>query len=162
MCTVGEMKDRWVSFQETETSIAGSIITENSDSVLDLIRGQLLEGKDGNGDYLYPTYSTDPYFKSTEAATNYAKWKKDLFPGNRPEDVPNLIIRGDFHQAIVLSVSGDQVNYSNTVKFSQSVLEKFGDQILGLMPESKTMAWQGIMRVPFVHALAHATGCEIG
>lgn len=157
MTTVKDMFNRFKSFDPTEA--AGECMTENKEKVTELIRQQLLEGKDSKGDYLKPTYSTDPYFKKPGAGERYAEWKAKLFPSaNRPKDVPNLIITGEFHRSIDFSVNGELINYTSNVYFGAGVMNKFGDKILGLTPDSKKTAWVEFVRAPFVGRLKEVTG----
>lgn len=72
---------------------------------------QMWNGKNPDGSDITPSYSNDPYFKTKEAARNYAKWKarreymnrSDLGQSSRNEDTPNLFINGFFYSTLELN-----------------------------------------------------------
>jgi len=82
------------------------ILLKNEESIADLNRQQLLDGKGSDGLDLHPFYSEDPYFKSKESAARYAAFKQRITPNkNRNPDAPNLFINGKLHGTIKLFVS---------------------------------------------------------
>lgn len=161
MTTIAQAAAAWRLARERFIEMQGDSIVEEKAAVLDVIRDQLLEGKDSTGEYLTPRYSEDPYFKKPGAAQRYASWKKRLFPGDRPEDVPNLIITGVFHDAINLDVSGNVISYSNNASFGPSVLDKYGSGLLGLNEDGKAKTWH-IIRPLVIDKLVEVTGCGVG
>ena len=160
MCTINEMLERFRSFNPVE--VAGSILAEKTDEVEDIIRGQLMDGKDSLGQLITPTYSQDPFFKKEGAAQRYAQWKADLFPNStKPFDTPNLIITGEFHRSITVSIQGENVVYDSSIGLGADIMAKYGDTIIGLNDEGKKKAWQDLIREEFVRILADETQCPI-
>jgi len=77
------------------------ILDKDKPILVELQKDQLYAGLNAEGQPLTPSYSSDPYFKSKDAALRYAAWKQKLnqrkensiFP-TRDIDNPNLIING--------------------------------------------------------------------
>lgn len=85
------------------------IVEANADSIIDFQQAQMYEGIGGDGEYIRPFYSEDPYFKKPGAALAYAQWKQRITPNpNRPLDVPNLFINGYFYKSLT-AVFSDNV-----------------------------------------------------
>lgn len=113
--------------------------------VTELVREQLYSGVDGNGAYLSPTYSQDPWFNSGEAgwwegqAEQYRKWKEHITPPEtsellhlppRPVDVPNLFITGEFHRSIQAELQLGLHIYTFGFYDGPAIERKYGEQIL--------------------------------
>ena len=139
----------------------GDILSKNEEKLKDMNIEQLMQGKNSEGKPLSPKYSEDPYFKSREAALNYARWKKRLFP-QTPFDTPNLIIVGRFHSSVFVRRSGDQLQFGATVAFAGSVASKYGEKELGLSPENKGKVWSDIVKNPLVEEFCRQTGAKAG
>jgi hypothetical protein len=131
------------------TKIAGDSLQRNSDKVRELNIQQLMQGLNAEGQPLSPKYSDDPYFKSRESALRYARWKKKLFP-ETPFDTPNLIIIGTYHNSITAKRMGNQVQFRASATFASSIAAKYGNKELGLSPDSKTTAYNEIVRPDLV------------
>lgn len=161
MCTIREMLDRLNSFDPL--NVTAEIISENTDKIANIVREQLMEGKDSLGQLITPTYSQDPFFKKDGAAQRYAQWKADLFPNStKPFDTPNLIITGKFHDSINVTVTGFDIIYDTNINLGYDILAKYGDKVIGLNPDGKIEAWEEIVRDRFVKALADTLQCELG
>lgn len=135
----------------------GRELAKIPEKIKDLNIKQLMAGQDRYGKPLSPKYSQDPYFKTAAQARQYADWKKRLYP-ETPYDTPNLIIRGDYHNSIV--VDGDEhviSFYTNTtINFGISVESKYKGNQLGLTPKSRKKAWM-LVRNKVVQAMKQAT-----
>jgi hypothetical protein len=111
------------------------IIEKHLNEMVDINQTQLLEGKDTFGKDIRPYYSEDPYFKTPESATRYARWKRNIEPSgsyaNRKMDVPNLHIDGTFHRSIMGFTTELGIDFKSDVNFAQNINSKYRD-ILGV------------------------------
>lgn len=140
--------------------MAGTIMEQNSDDVVDLNKKQLRKGLNRFGQQLSPKYSEDPYFKTAASAKRYADWKKRLFP-DMTYDVPNLIITGVYHNSISMAKSGNSLRFAASASFSASVAAKYQGSELGLTDESKHTAYTEIVKAPLLREVAAITGFKI-
>ena len=89
------------------TKEVNSIVEANKDTITELQKEQMLEGRGADGQFIRPFYSEDPYFKSAASAARYAEWKSKITPNEkRPKDVPNLFIDGTFHSSLFTKIGG--------------------------------------------------------
>lgn len=137
--------------------LSGTIIEKNTDAVAELNRQQLHKGLNKDGLQLSPKYSEDSYFKSAEAAANYARWKKRLFP-EMTYDVPNLIITGVYHRSISVRVAMQSVVFDASASFAGSIAGKYQNKALGLTDESKGTVWNDIVKHPLLQTVRDKTG----
>lgn len=142
--TIVDAADSFNSFSEGLEGMIMDVVESHSGGVVDIIRQQLLVGKDGNDDPLRPTYLEDPWFLTDESgnwknrARAYMLWKKKITPPNawlgypaRSISTPNLIITGDFHNSIKMRRSDDRfVFYTEGTSFGDNVVKKYGIDIL--------------------------------
>lgn len=125
------------------------ILEGDGDSLLELLKMQLLEGKQGNGEDLRPLYSEDlkvggGYFNSPQAAQRYAEWKgKMSYPYNVPRnpDAPNLYIAvgsssdGRFHSELGVTFDAEHFMFVGTTAYAQKIMAKYNEASFGLTDE---------------------------
>ena len=112
MATLSEMIARLKSLDPT--TIAKEIVEGDQWVLEDLQEGQLWSGLDSEGNQLAPSYLTDPYFNTREAAERYRDWKERITPTtsiheaypDRNRDTPNLYINGYWYSGIKLDLNG--------------------------------------------------------
>lgn len=122
-------------------------LDDNSGIVLRAVKEQLYSGLDGDGNYLSPTYDNDPYFEEAgywyHRAKDYKAWKYTITPPiagtmlglpPRPDDVPNLYIRGIFYSEIAAYLKGDVLVVDPGSGDGSSIVAKYGDAILDIGP----------------------------
>lgn len=150
-----------MSIQEVDdviSKIAGGIedataecIGENATLVADLVREQLYAGKDGNDEYLSPTYDSDPYFDKPgpwyKRSQAYKAWKREITPpmvgatmglAPRPVDVPNLFITGMFHDSIKGKATSEGAEvYTAGFRDGPLIEKKYGEQIFSLGSDAR-------------------------
>lgn len=128
------------SFNGTIIERAERIINDNPQQVVDLIKQQLLDGKNKDGSFLR-SMSQDPYFKKPGAWQRYAAFKQDKFPSAvRPFDVPNLTVVNVYHNGIEVYASAGQINYPNSSSIAADVQASFpAEQTMGLTAENKVL-----------------------
>jgi hypothetical protein len=99
----------------------------------DMVREQLLAGKDGDDDFL-PRYVDDDYFKSLSHALAYEEWKSKISPNSsKPRDVMDLFITGDFHNTIGLEfINENGFNIGADFTMFGDDLERYSDNLTGL------------------------------
>jgi hypothetical protein len=115
--TINTISKAWIEnfenyiTQQLERDIE-DISKENEQVFADANREQLLEGKDGQGEYL-PTYHDDPfgYFNGNRfAAEKYAEYKATKSPNpSKPYNVMDGYIDGTYHSTIDGIVQGGSV-----------------------------------------------------
>ena len=139
--------------------VAGGILAANAGALADLNRKQLMQGKGRDGKPLAPKYSEDPWFKTPQAAANYAGWKHKLYP-QTPYDVPNLIITGVYHASISVQASTDSLTYDASASFAGAIAGKYNNNALGLNEDSKHTAVAQIVMEPLLNYVAANTGLK--
>lgn len=138
-----------------------AIVEDHTELLADLQRDQMLEGRGVDGEYIRPYYSENPYFKTPEAAARYAKWKSIITPNpQRPEDVPNLIINGMFHDSIFAKVSGDEFEMETSASFGEDVF-RVHENARGLDEDKRLLFAEEITLPQFKEALLLKTGLEM-
>ena len=127
-------------------------IQRNRIVTIELVKTQLLSGVDKNSVFLSPTYTQDPFFQNTEAATRYKDRKDELLSSHnsrklvqdlfkaKPDDVPNLIYSGQFHDKIKMRVIGTEVEFTSTWAKAPRVQAKY-PTALGIAEPSFTYLW---------------------
>jgi len=158
MGTIKAVMDKYLRAYRSLDSLLPSLVSETSDVILDLNRDQLLQGRDADGNLLYPTYLNDPYFKSYKAAERYSRMKYLLesrhirrmsFPllyGEKPTDVPNLIVRGNFHEGMFIRVSKDSYTIDSSYTEADDINAKYRHRVYGLAPKSVEYYYFGWIR----------------
>jgi hypothetical protein len=138
------------------------IVSDQGEKISDLQRDQMLEGRGVDGEYIRPYYSENPYFKTPEAAKRYAKWKQKITPNpQRPEDVPNLIINGYFHNLIFMRMNGeDEFEIDSEASFSDNVFNVHKNA-RGLNEEKRLLFAENITLPEFKKVLLEKTNLEL-
>lgn len=130
-------------FKKNLVPAVDAFLREHEVEIIDLLKGQLFEGKDSEGNDLRPYYSEDlrsngGWFKTPEAAERYAEWKRGLtYPNgagaNRNPDAPNLYINGNlFHDTLILDIADDFIAFVNTDPRARQIMERYGREKFGL------------------------------
>ena len=151
-----EVYDGVKRFQNDIVDIVAEILKRNQQIIVDLVKEQLLSGLDADHNLLTPTYLNDEHFISKRkrtkprkpdkksAAEEYADKKKklydehnrlkkfgDLFP-DKPENTPNLIVSGSFHDAIYIQIKGQNYVIDSTYEDSAKIQRKYNNRVLTL------------------------------
>ena len=136
------------------------LVEEKKDVILQLNRDQLKYGRDSGGNLLTPDYLSDPYFKTPEAAQDYANMKYRLeaghwflikhplnYPG-KPKNTPNLIVRGDFQHGMHITTGAGRHTIDSTYDASGDIESKYNDKVFGLSPEAVRYLWEVYLANP--------------
>jgi hypothetical protein len=158
MGTVRQVYEHFLAAHEAIPDVVSNVVARTSDVILDLNRDQLLQGRDADGKLLSPTYTEDSYFKSREAAGRYSKMKylqevahrrmmvyAELY-GEKPADVPNLIVTGPFHGSFFISTSMDSYTIGATYRDADDISAKYKNRVYGLAPRSKEFYYFSFIR----------------
>lgn len=140
--------------------LVGPILEQHTPEIEDLQRKQLMQGLDSEGKLLAPLISEDTYFKSPQAAKNYADWKHKMYP-ETPYNVANLRITGYYQENISAFVTDTSVHYKSNASFAGSVGSKYQGKQLGLNPDSKKKAHVNIIKAPLLLTTSLIVGCKI-
>lgn len=101
-------------------------LSYTSNEYTDLLKQQLLKGKGSDGQDLKPGYLEDPYFKTRQAAINYAVWKQKTTPSiGRNLNAPNLFITGYYHSKLKVFVNDTGLSIDNLAPFGEEVNRKY-------------------------------------
>ena|ERR1044072_5258830 len=117
---------------------AEKIVNEQPEIIEDLVKQQLLDGKNVDGSFM-ASMSTDPFFKKPGAWERYAAHKQRTTPRStvRPFNVPNLYFNGKYHSGLRVYAAGGKVYYPNEASNAELIARKFSPQkTLGLSQES--------------------------
>lgn len=137
------------------------IVENNLELLADLQRDQWMEGRGGDGEFIRPYYSENPYFKTPESAKKYAKWKQIITPNpQRPEDVPNLFINGYLHSSLYTSLRQDVFDITSDVDFAPKVFDVHKNA-QGLNEEKRLLFAENITLPEFSKVLKEKTGLEL-
>lgn len=128
-------------------------VDEYGYELLELNKDQMLLGRNAEGEEFEPTYLNDPYFKSPAAAQAYAAMKYGLefvhksrltFPLNypdKPKDVPNLIVTGNFQDGMFLKTTADSFIIDSRYDESRDIERKYNNKVFGLTSLAKEFWW---------------------
>jgi len=122
-------------------------LEEQSDIVLEAVKEQLYSGLDSKESHLSPTYDDDTFFdkkgKWYHRNKAYKEWKKKItqpvksemlgLPA-RPDNVPNLYIKGTFYSQISAQRTGDMLDVTPGSGKGPEIVGKYENQILDLGP----------------------------
>lgn len=129
-------------------------------TILNLQKSQLLSGKDNALVDLSPTYDTDPFFNSDVSRRKYKELKKrkqsehnslkryNLF-GDKPENVPNIIVSGAYQKSLVINVLNNEIEIKGTWSRSKNIERKY-PTALGLTDTSLTKLWNDYVKQDLV------------
>jgi hypothetical protein len=158
MGTIRQVYEHFSAAYEAIPDVVSDVVARTPDVILDLNRDQLLQGRDADGNLLSPTYTNDPYFKTREAAGRYAKMKynweeahrqrmsyAELY-GEKPADVPNLIVTGPFQDSMFVQTSMDSYTIDSMYKDADDISAKYKNRVYGLAPKSKEFYYFGFIR----------------
>lgn len=125
------------AFELFMSNIVKSVISENRDDIVQQIRDQLWNGKNGDDENISPSYSEDNFFKTREAAVKYVKWKtKITHNSKRDPDSPNLYINGKFHKSLYADVRDHDMEIkSNWSEGENKIIPKYGKNTFALQDE---------------------------
>lgn len=160
---IEQLKEYSVKLDNVPAKVA-EVAREYDDVLLNLNRDQMLQGRDAEGQVLAPSYLDDPYFKSRQAAERYARmkyvlesrhkariWNPQLFP-DKDSNTPNLIIRGDFQDAMFIRTSPDGFTIGSSYVDAPDIENKYPG-LFGLAPESRVYFWNEFLRKELIKYL---------
>lgn len=135
--TIKDYLNNLLKAKELIPSAIDGIIMDNEAMILDMNRGQMLDGLNNEGLEIRPLYSQDPYFKTNQSAQAYIRWKQIITPNSkRNPDVPNLYINGQFHNSLTLQHLGNKIVVKGQASFSDDIDAKYKN-VLGLSPQNQ-------------------------
>lgn len=168
MASIQDIINRLESIRKNINSvpeIVSKVVEDNKDVILSLNRDQMLLGRDTEGEVLSPSYLQDPYFKSQEAAQAYARmkyalesqhnsyiWNPQLYP-DKDRNTPNLIVRGDFQNAMFITANKTSYTIGSTYIDSPAINSKYKNRIFGLAPKSKEYFYREWILPALINAL---------
>ena len=144
-----------------EEEVIAILKNGNNEKILaDATRFQLSEGKNREGGYL-PRYIDDPYFSSLEGALAYQEWKASISPGDeKPEEVMDFFIRGDFYKTIESRVTGNTIDTFSWSNIADDVMQKTDNKALGINPESARRLWFNMILPVLLKRITAKTGIQ--
>jgi len=147
MATVLDMIENINALDIHELAVNAIMSTE--DAMVNLNREQLTEGLDSRGHKLKPTYGSKAY-ATKKAAQNPrpGKWN------------PDLILTGAFVESFKVSLSGDDLKFEASDIKAPDLLEKYGDDVMGLMDTQQEHYNNNIFYPEFAGNIEHETGLK--
>lgn len=158
MGTIKQVMECYKKAYDSIPEVIANTVQETSDVLLKLNKDQLLQGRDADGNLLSPTYTSDPYFKTPEHARRYSRMKHLLevihrsrmsyvaLYGEKPTDVPNLIVTGSFQDGMFISVTKDSYTIDSTYKDANDINAKYNYRVYGLALKSREFYYFGFIR----------------
>lgn len=146
---LNQLAYRLMSMGYSIVPLTREILEGDGATLLEMLKMQLLEGKQGNGEDLRPLYSEDlkangGFFNSPQSAARYAAWKGSMsYPYNVPrnEDAPNLYIAvgsssdGRFHSELGVTFDAEHFMFVGTTAYAQRIMAKYNEASFGLTDE---------------------------
>jgi hypothetical protein len=141
------------------STIAIESVAETVEEIRNYNLLQLLDGKTNTGADITPTYFSDPFFKTPQAALLYSKWKDEISPpSNRRSGVPNLFINGYYHSTRKVRVEGDKIVYGSSDNKLGAEIDVKYKNIDGLSPQSRSVYIPKVLRPRFNMKMQAALG----
>lgn len=116
-------------------------LEREKDALLDMQKQQLIDGQTSEGTPITPSYTQDPFFKSSESAERYIVMKERKFdiPSSsvRNRDTPNLYITGRFHSELGVEFQATQFKVYGLTPYASGIMSKYGDSIFNLSPDNR-------------------------
>ena len=147
MATVLDMIDNLNGLDIHKEAIAA--IEKTAGKMADLNREQLSAGYDSRGHKLSPHYSS----------RKYATMKNAMNPEPGMWH-PDLILTGAFVDSFKVNVAGNDIEFEATDPKSDDLLERYGDDVLGLFDTEQEYYNERIFFPEFAGAIAEATGLK--
>lgn len=147
MATVLDMIDNLNVLDAHELAINAIMSTE--DAMVQLNREKLSEGLDSQGHKLKPSYGSKSYAAKKSAQNpRPGKWN------------PDLILTGDFVESFKVSLSGDVLKFEAGDIKAPDLLEKYGDDVMGLMDTQQDHYNHEVFYPEFAGNIEHETGLK--
>ncbi len=143
MASLTLMIDRWEQLRVSLPQMARSAVVETKESYLSLNATQMAMGLTKEDKPI--TLDGDPFY---HPATK--RYKKEFGIGlGRVTDRITLFMTGDMYRSEQLEVSGNDIVLTFNTYYSDSVIERTGDKVLGLSPENKSEYRNGAFAAVF-------------
>lgn len=146
--TVSQMKRKFEEARSNISVYATEIINASESHLTGYVKSQLMQGKDGKGNYLKPYASAD-----------YARYKLSL----NPLGVTDLRLTGSFHEKMVLEwLTPESFSViSQDVKW-RKLIKQYGIDTLKLSEESIQYFRINRFNPLFIKEISRVTGAGIG
>lgn len=147
MATVLDLLDNLKDLDVAEE--ARKAVNETAHHMADLNREQLAAGYDARGHKLTPHYSSKSYaVKKNAMNPEPGMWH------------PDLMLTGAFTESFKVSASGDDIEFEASDPKADDLLERYGDDVLGLFDTQQEYYNERIFFPEFAGAIAEATGLK--
>jgi hypothetical protein len=158
MGTIREIKEKYERAYNAIPDVVADRVAQTSDVILDLNKDQLLQGRNADGELLSPTYTNDPYFETPDAADRYFRMKRALeghhrarmryveLYGEKPIDVPNLIVTGPFQDSMFIRTTRTFYVINSMYQDANEINEKYKGRVFGLAPKTREFYYFGFIR----------------
>lgn len=126
---------------------ARKAVNETAHHMADLNREQLSAGYDAKGHKLTPHYSSRSYAAKKNAMNpEPGMWH------------PDLMLTGAFAESFKASATGDDIEFEASDPKANELLEKYGDDVLGLFETQQEYYNERIFYPVFSDAITEVTG----
>ena len=116
-----------------KNDVVVTVLTDKQENIVNQVRSQLMDGVDGEGKGLRPTYLEDRFFKTQQQAIGYMNWKQKITPNlRRAPESPNLFINGFFHSLLFLKIEKEQAIVTASDSFGTEIVSKYGQVAFGV------------------------------
>lgn len=157
--TVKELRER-LNRVNLET-IAAEVMVEYAPDIEMLNRDQMMKGQDQDGKPIRPSYLEDPFFKTRQAAEEYATWKEQISPNPyRDKYTPNLFINGQYHYSRQMYIENGVMKFRSGDHNAPEIESKFKN-IDGLTKESVEWFRENELYPEMILKLSQATGLRL-
>ncbi|MDR2775626.1 MAG: hypothetical protein LBC19_12970 [Tannerella sp.] len=130
MATVNQLIERLKAFDVRQSCI--DVVRENGDAIVAVNQEQLQMGQKKDG-------SKVGWYRSEQ----YAQFKNSMNP-LPPFRVPDLRLTGAFYAGMKLDIAGDSFVISSSDSKAPDLVEKYGEEILGISEEGAQLVKEEI------------------
>jgi hypothetical protein len=158
MGTIKRVYEKFSAAYQAVPETISNTVEQTQDVLLNMNRDQMLQGRDADGNLFAPTYTNDPYFETPDQAARYSKMKYLLevkhrsrmqgvgLYGEKPTDVPNLIVTGPFQDGMFIRVTKEAYEIGSTYEDADDINAKYKNRAFGIAPLYKAFYWTNYLR----------------
>jgi hypothetical protein len=142
MANIAEVIALWQALDVE--AIAGESLRDSQDAIVTMQAEQMRLGKKSTGEKI-----------GWYGSNAYAQFKQ-LHGSIAPFRVPDLLLTGAFYGGLKVNLSGDKLEITSTDEKTPMLVKKYGEEIFGLMDDSREMLQEEVFAPDMVKRIRQA------